>query len=233
VSRRDSVRFGCFTPLEDIEKEARMRYIMLALIVILLSKTMPVVELGDKTGAAEGVPVEAQSSVAVLHSVEVDDLMGITFSSFQLPLRDPVKSVLEPASRPVSLGSPPPRLHVALLGNTVARSISSSVEVPTDASPVAENMVALFADEPVLTATISTAQPKATSDSENLWAVSASVLNVRVGPSSKNPVAGTLTRGEHAVVIGDVQNGWVPVRSRAAELEGWVFSRYLVPVEGT
>ena len=210
-----------------------MRYIVLALIVILLSQTMPVVELGDKTSAAEGVPVKAQSSVAILDSVNVDDDMEMTFSSFQMPRRDPVKSVLGVTTNPISLGRPPPRLIVALLGETAPRSIASSAEVLTDAIPVVENLVVATADTTEVGGPSPTSQPESTADSEKLWAVSASVLNVRFGPSSKNPVAGVLTRGEHAIVIGDAQNGWVPVRSRTAELEGWVFSRYLTPVEGT
>ena len=121
-----------------------MRYIMLALIVILLSKTMPVVELGDKTSAVEGVPVEVLSSVAVLPSVEVDDVMGITFSSFQGPLRDPVKSVLEPATRPVSLGSTDNVDLAAKAGDEQVPRVGEMATTRGGINLQSENMIGIF-----------------------------------------------------------------------------------------
>ena len=85
-------------------------------------------------------------------------------------------------------------------------------------------------EEPVAgVATASTADPEpaATIDRE-LWTVTASRLNVRMGPSTNDAVVGQVTAGEEVAVLDEGSgDGWVMILVEGDGAQGWVASRFL------
>lgn len=69
---------------------------------------------------------------------------------------------------------------------------------------------------------------------EELRIVTAGVLNMRAGPSSRFPVVGQLVRGERTRILDQSRRGWVQVRvaGEGGSAQGWVFGRYLSPADG-
>lgn len=60
--------------------------------------------------------------------------------------------------------------------------------------------------------------------------VTAVNLNVRSGPSTAYPVVGKLAEGEAALLVGDDEGGWAPIRIEGDGVEGYASAKYLSSV---
>ncbi|MDF0601424.1 SH3 domain-containing protein [Psychromarinibacter sp. C21-152] len=86
------------------------------------------------------------------------------------------------------------------------------------------------APKPEATASVETeteTETPAPISDRDMLKVTASILNMRAGPSSGHPVVAGLAQGALAEVIGAEKNGWVPVRVPESDKTGWVFARYM------
>ncbi len=88
------------------------------------------------------------------------------------------------------------------------------------------------AEKPEPAAAPEVAEAPASATDGEVFKVTANALNMRAGPSSSHAVVTGLSKGELAERIGEVKNGWVPVRVKDGEATGWVFARYLARAEG-
>lgn len=59
--------------------------------------------------------------------------------------------------------------------------------------------------------------------------VTGSRVNMRSGPSTGNPVVGSLAEGTVAERLGDDQGGWVEIRDTATGRTGFMSARFLAP----
>ncbi|NPD17761.1 SH3 domain-containing protein [Xinfangfangia sp. D13-10-4-6] len=59
--------------------------------------------------------------------------------------------------------------------------------------------------------------------------VSASSVNVRLGPSTETSVVGRLTEGEAVRVLGAVDSDWVEIAIEGDGVSGYIASRFLAP----
>jgi len=57
--------------------------------------------------------------------------------------------------------------------------------------------------------------------------VTGSVVNLRAGPSTKNPIVTQLKRGEKAMIFEENASGWSKVSTPDGRFDGWMASRYL------
>lgn len=60
----------------------------------------------------------------------------------------------------------------------------------------------------------------------NYWFVTGSVVNLRGGPGTSNPVVGQVTWGTEAEVLAD-QDGWYRIRLADGSSSGWIFGKFL------
>lgn len=189
-----------------------MRYIALILLLFAASLTMPMVYMEDGDEPVSTAPHEVLSDMSALPRVQSGEKVGLIIASFRPPERTPVKTWFGPAVNNVLPDAP---VYVPVV---VAKVDTLDPKVGDSVVHEAEEMLKNV--EPAIS-------------SSDLRGVSATALNVRAGPSSRYRVVGALTFGEQTVVTGVAKNGWVPVRAMATELEGWVFSRFLAPLDGT
>ncbi len=223
-----------------------MRYLVLILILLVASYRMPIVEMEDTDVAGKLPAVVALNEVTALSAVAIEERSDFRAASFTAPSRKPVKSWLQSHQTPVV----PAQLVEALPEAEADVPGEDAVEM-AEALPVAGTAAALaavyeaaayemasFAPEAGVSPTGTEADTVTAEVSDEadvnraqMRIVSASVLNMRAGPSSRNAIVGALTNGEMALVTGEQQRGWVPVRALETDAEGWVFARYLGPVE--
>ena len=97
--------------------------------------------------------------------------------------------------------------------------VSAPIVFETDDAPVAGIATASAADP----APAVEAAPPA-----DLWTVTATRLNVRLGPSTNDPVVGQVTAGEEVAVLDEgIGDGWVMILVEGDGAQGWVASRFL------
>ena len=60
----------------------------------------------------------------------------------------------------------------------------------------------------------------------SFWYVTGSVVNLRGGPGTSNPVVGTVTLGTEAEVLSD-NDGWFEIRLADGSASGWIFGKFL------
>jgi uncharacterized protein YgiM (DUF1202 family) len=128
-------------------------------------------------------------------------------------------------------GSPEPtRLRPSYVAPTPAlttKDVAAIQSVPvTGEGEAAKVQMGLSAIDTVTTGSIS---PPAAEPNPNLFRVSSDGLNMRSAGSKGSPKIGVLKLGEE-VEIAETNGNWVRV-VRADGEGGWVFSKYLVPVE--
>lgn len=193
-----------------------MRYTALLLILIVASETMPKVEMDEGVDRAEIRQDVVLSQVTPLAATPLDDDLNLVIAAYQPPERTPVRSGLVPAAEVLL---PDPVIPVPSGPGQI-------VAAAKNARPVLDKP-----DRPLPEA--KPAPAVASSVRADLRAVSASALNVRAGPSSKNRIVGALTFGDQAAITGADQGSWVQVRAIETGLEGWVYSRYLKAVDGS
>lgn len=208
-----------------------MRYLALILILLAGSHTLPMVDM-DNADPAEQLPdVIALSEVTALAAVVVEERPELRVSAVTAPTRAPVKSWLQSHHKPVV-----PEFLVEALPEATAEDAGVDVAeiLPAAEGADADTEAALAdatdAPSPTEADSVEVAQEPEV-DPAQVRMVSASVLNMRAGPSSRNAIVGALSNGELALVTGEQKRGWVPVRAMGSEAEGWVFARYLGPVE--
>lgn len=187
-----------------------MREIAFPIMLTAAALAMPVMEVLEQDPPLPRSQVEVLTNPIVMPSASEGEAFDIVFVAIHSLTVDAIQARLAnaaPEALPTFLTSAPQAIQSvdASSGNLVS-------EVEVEFSPAANIVMA---------------------SSSDLWEVSASVLNIRAGPSNRNPIVGTMTRGERAVVIGDTQSGWMPVRSAASNTEGWVYARHLAPLSGT
>ena len=95
--------------------------------------------------------------------------------------------------------------------------VSAPIMFETDDAPVAG------------VATASTADPAPAAERDvDLWTVTATRLNVRMGPSTSDAVVGQVTAGEEVAVLDEGSgDGWVMILVEGDGAQGWVASRFL------
>lgn len=71
------------------------------------------------------------------------------------------------------------------------------------------------------------AAAKATSAAFETRYVSASAVNLRAGPSTRNGIVGRLTRGTAVLITGDTGNGWSQIKVVDSGKRGFMASRFL------
>ncbi len=75
--------------------------------------------------------------------------------------------------------------------------------------------------------TSETAIPAAeTEPQRDFWYVTGSVVNLRGGPGTSNPVVGKVTLGTEAEVLSD-NDGWYEIRVADGTASGWIFGKFL------
>lgn len=210
-----------------------MRYTALILLLIVASETMPIVELDEDTSYTAIAESDVLSEVNPMAGARFDDELDLVFASYQPPRISPVRTGLAPGIDTVlpdtGIIAPPEPDAVA-----VAESDASPQEAPPEAPVLVSHENMAVARERAPDPREENRAPEAPPvEAADLRLVSATTLNVRAGPSSGNPVLGALAFGDKAAVTGERQGGWVQVRAIDIDLEGWVFSRYLTPVDGT
>lgn len=125
---------------------------------------------------------------------------------------------LDPVGEPIVL---------AVLGEDTAPAAAPEAAIPG----VAE-ADALAAAKAAATELAEDAPADDATDDLGRLKVTAALLNMRAGPSSSHAVVTGLAQGAVTEVTGQARNGWVPVRVPGTGQTGWVFSRYMTPVEG-
>lgn len=85
---------------------------------------------------------------------------------------------------------------------------------------------ATSSDVPVLVATAPEPAATATEARPDYWYVTGSLVNLRGGPGTANPVVGQVRFGEEAEVLSNV-NGWYEIRLADGSATGWIFGRFL------
>ncbi|MEM7489921.1 MAG: SH3 domain-containing protein [Pseudomonadota bacterium] len=66
-------------------------------------------------------------------------------------------------------------------------------------------------------------------DDRVLLTVTGTVVNMRTGPSTANPVVDSLPRGTLAEAMGEPENGWRQIRDVATGQTGWMSANFLDP----
>jgi uncharacterized protein YgiM (DUF1202 family) len=104
-----------------------------------------------------------------------------------------------------------------------AKDFDAAQAVPvTVTGEAASKQMGLAEIDPVTTDSVAGGQPK-------VFRVGNSGLNMRSGPGKDSAKTSVLGPGEE-VEVGEADRNWVRVIRRSGE-SGWVFSKYLVPVE--
>ena len=187
-----------------------MREIAIPIILTAVLLAKPVIEVLEQDPPLPVSQFEVMAKATVTPRAVEGESFDIVFVEFQSPTVDAIKA-------------------------TLAHASLDALPTFLDNMPQAIQPVDKLSENPVSAAAIefSPAANSLTATPSDLWEVSASVLNIRSGPSSRNSIVGTLTRGERAVAVGDSQSGWMPVRSAASDTEGWVYLRHLAPLSGS
>ncbi|PTE22181.1 peptide-binding protein [Cereibacter changlensis JA139] len=105
----------------------------------------------------------------------------------------------------------------------LSASAQAAVQLPVPPKPSIVVLPAPERVEPVaLAAPVEETMP--------LLYVTAELVNVRSGPSTRFPVIGRLAEGEAALLVGADEAGWAPIRIEGDGVEGFVSSKYLSSV---
>jgi uncharacterized protein YgiM (DUF1202 family) len=72
--------------------------------------------------------------------------------------------------------------------------------------------------------------PPPTSQSTPLGEVTGAAVNLRAGPSTRDPILASLIRGDRVEVIGATDNGWALIRAVSTGVEGFMAARFLMPL---
>jgi len=132
----------------------------------------------------------------------------------------------EPAAKPVFTLSSLPQPSGDQAG--IAQDTAQAVEAP---SADIGSEVSLYADPTdggALSADPAAAVPEPAMGGD-IRTVSASSVNVRLGPSTESSVVGRLSSGEAVRVIGAVDSEWVEIAIEGDGLSGYVATRFLSP----
>ncbi len=62
---------------------------------------------------------------------------------------------------------------------------------------------------------------------EELWYVSGTMVNLRAGPGTENPVVATLSLGTGTKVLSDPNADWIEIQTTDGSVSGWIFRKYL------
>ncbi len=79
---------------------------------------------------------------------------------------------------------------------------------------------------PVLSAAVPEPVTTATETEPDYWYVTGSLVNLRGGPGTSNPVVGQVRLGDEAEVLSNV-NGWYQIRLADGSGAGWIFGKFL------
>ncbi len=114
------------------------------------------------------------------------------------------------------------RLHVSDISDqeAVQLAMAAGERVRTERVSFVDEPVLLVAS-PELAASVTAAEPE-----PEYWYVTGSLVNLRDGPGTSNPVVGQVQLGDEAEVLSDV-NGWYEIRLTNGSGSGWIFGKFL------
>ena len=112
------------------------------------------------------------------------------------------------------------RLHVSDISDQAA------VRIAMAAGERVRSERALPADVPVLVAAAPQPAATETEAAPDYWYVTGSLVNLRQGPGTSNPVVGQVQLGDEAEVLSDA-NGWYEIRLTNGSGSGWIFGKFL------
>jgi hypothetical protein len=72
--------------------------------------------------------------------------------------------------------------------------------------------------------------PPPASEPAPLGEVTGTAVNLRAGPSAREPVLASLIRGDRVEVIGATDTGWALIRAVSTGVEGFMSARFLTPL---
>ncbi|WP_099826145.1 SH3 domain-containing protein [Oceaniglobus indicus] len=70
-----------------------------------------------------------------------------------------------------------------------------------------------------------------TSPENDLWIVTGSRVNLRAGPSTSDSVVGSVREGQRAEMLEETANGWYRIRTADDGQSGFIFGRFLSPLD--
>lgn len=227
--------------------------LMVAPKVELGTKSAEVTPPGFVPSHISAAAIEAMTApgLSVAMAMDVDMAMPArhgTPLSAKLPAFDPKPAVLPDGGNPME----GPSVTVIARAETIPTYIRT--DTPAEPAPEVTRATSLGpeGDLPVIDidgrapmpmADADTVQADATDIAEtdaevaaalpeiDLHRVTGSRVNVRSGPSSRFGVVTVATEGQQAEVIGE-EGSWIQIRFVDSGDEGWIFGRYLAPMDG-
>lgn len=154
---------------------------------------------------------------------------------FAAPVAEPVIAEVVPESTPVVAETPEITIAEPIQPDTIVEPVREVVQVVEE--PIftlsAFGNEAVPGEDSTQTAADATPEPlaelSATGDG-TIWYVTASSVNVRATPSTDAEILGKLALGEATLMVQQVDAEWARIVIQGDGVEGFVASRFLVPV---